>query len=449
MNQDNIIQREKSKTSKFLLFSMPKFGNALLMGFADVALATLYILAYQVPPILVGFALGMGKLTIAASQFFFGWISDAKYTRWGRRKPYMIIMSPILGISFILLLMPSLVIELGDPFTLFIWLLVIYQIFNISYGLTTPYGAWMAEQFRIDERPKAAQFNSTFDFIGIATMAVFSMIVLTGFIDKIKKDPTVIPPEYFYGVIIFAILMICIYYLVCFLIPTEPHFKIESNRVQYLKVVLKNKNYIRVTLMIGIASLAYTQVGQLILLFSEVVLEFEETSYIIAAAIFVIGIIIFLFLWRKVIHKSGKKNSVLYDFLVAIIFLPFTLLALIPMESTFLYGIFFILGIAGIMGGWFLFQSIVIADISEDDEKTTGELKAGTYKGFPSILLNIFQAAGLIIMGITLELPDITVGTSTFSMGYILWGPICSLILIVAYLFAKKYVLLDFEWEKK
>ncbi len=180
----------------------------------------------------------------------------------------------------------------------------------------------------------------------------------------------------------------------------------------------------------------------------EVVLDFESTTYIIAAALFLIGIVLFLYMWRILLKKFGKKRSLLIDLIAAIIFLPLTLLALIPMESTFIYRIFFILGIAGIYSGWQVFQYILVPDISEDDEKKTGELKAGTYRRIPSIPLNIFQAIGLIIMGSMLEFPDITVGTLTFSLGYVLWGPICSLILIVACLYAKKYVQLDFDWEK-
>jgi GPH family glycoside/pentoside/hexuronide:cation symporter len=448
MNQEDIILREKSKTRKFFIYAMPKFGTSVLMGFADFALFTLYALAYQVSPFLVGIALALGKFTIAASQFFWGWISDAKYTRWGRRKPYSIILSPILALSFILLLMPGLVIDLNDLNALFVWLLIIYQIFNISYGCTAPYASWMAEQFMVKERPRASQYENTIGFIGTGTMLVFSMVVLTGFITKIQENPEIIPPDYSISVIIFALILVLLFYLACFLMPTEPHFKIESTMFQNLKVLLKNKNFINVTVMIGIASLGMTQVGSLILQFLVVVLHFDPITNSIASVILVIGILIFLYMWRKLVLKIGKKPSILYIFLSLILFLPFTLLGMIPMESFFIYGMLFTLGIAACTGGWFLIPPVVIADITEDDEKTTGELKAGMYSGFPSIFLNIFQALGLFIMGIILELPDITVGTSTFSLGYVVWGPIVSLILIVAYVYTRKFIQLDFEWEK-
>jgi len=418
------------------------------MGFADFALATLYILAFQVSPFLVGFALAMGKLTIAASQFFFGWISDAKYTRWGRRKPYLIILSPILGLSFFFLLLPNLIIDLNDKSAVFSWLLIFYQVFNISYGITSPYGSWMAEQFSIDERPRASQYQNTIGFLGSGVMSVFSMIILTGVIDRIQINPNVIPSEYFLSVLIFGIIPVILFYSVSFLMPTEPHFKIESNIFQNLKIILKNKNYLLVNGMMGIASIAWIMVGSLLLLFTEVVLGFEETFYIIAAALFLIGILSFLYLWRKLTSKLGKKQSVLYIFLVAIIFLPFSLLGLISMNFSQIFGIIFILGLAGCMAGWFLLPVIFIADITEDDEKRTGELRAGIYNGFPSIILNLFQTIGLLLMGIILELPKITVGTTTFSLGYVIWGPICSLILVIAYFYSRKLVQLDFEWEK-
>ena len=445
---DNVAWR-KSSRSKFFLFGVPKFGTSILIGFADFALAALYIEAFQVSPFLVGFALAMGKLTIAASQFFFGWISDAKYTRWGRRKPYLIILSPILGVSFIFLLMPSLMIDINDKYAVFLWLLILYQIFNISYGITSPYGSWMVEQFSTDERPRASQYQNTIGMLGSGLMSVFSLIILTGVIVKIKTIPNVIPFEYLLSVMIFGIIPVILFYLVTFLMPTEPHFKINSNMLQNLKIILNNENYLFVNGMMGIASIAWIMVGTLLLQYIQVVLVFSGTTYIIVAAVFLIGILAFLYIWRKLVHKLGKKQSILYIFLVAIIFLPFSLIGLIPTASLFIFGLIFILGISGCLAGWYLIPAIFIADIAEDDERKTGELRAGIYTGFPSIILNLFQSVGLLIMGAILELPKITVGTSKFSLGYVIWGPICSLILIGAYLYSRKFVQLDFEWEKK
>lgn len=441
MNQMKNEIRPEFKRRYSMLYGVPKLGLSIMMGLSDFALATLYIVGYQLNVFLVGMVMSIGKLVIAGSQFIFGWISDAKYTRWGRRKPYIIVLTPILAISFFFLLLPTLIVNIHDIVGLFIWFLIWIVIFNITYGVTSPYGAWLAELFRVESRPTVVQDQNIFGFIGTATMAVFSMIVLTGFNDKIKANPAVIPPEFLYSVIAFGIITVALLYLLTFIIHNEPHFKIEANIINNLKNIFKNTNYILVCVMQGIASISWIQVGSLVLLYLTMVLHFQSTYYIIAAASFVLGIMIFLYIWRRSMQKLGKKKSLIYMFIVAIIVLPFSLIGLIPMGSTFLFGILFILGLAGAMAGWFMITGVMYPDIAEDDEQTTGSLKAGIYIGFPSIALNLFQAVGYAIMALVLSLPE--------NLGYVVWGPICSVILIISYLYSRKLIRLDFDWEKK
>jgi GPH family glycoside/pentoside/hexuronide:cation symporter len=438
---------------KFLTFSLPKFGTSVVIGIADFALATLYIVGYGLAPIMGAAILALGKITIAASQFFFGWVSDQTYTKWGRRKPYLLILSPLLGISTIFMLLPSLIIPLEDKALVFLWLLIWYLLFNFSYGVTTPYTSWMAEQFSVEERPKASQWQNLFGMAGTGLMSVFSLIVLTGFNDSIEADPTTIPLDFLISVIAFGIIVIVLFYISAFTMPTEPKHEIRSSMLERLKVLLKNRNYLLVTLMVGFASVAWSIIGSLILLFLEEVLQFETAFYIIIAAAYLIGILAFLYFWRKIITNLGKKKALLYIFLMAIIALPFSLLGIfqIGILFIFIYGLIFILAVAGALGGWYLMPSILMADLAEDDQKRTGELKAGIYQGFPSIILNIFQAIGLMLMGLILELPSVSLIVPAtgldVSFGYLLWGPICSVILIATYFYAERYIIVDFDWE--
>jgi len=112
------------------------------------------------------------------------------------------------------------------------------------------------------------------------------------------------------------------------------------------------------------------------------------------------------------------------------------------MESYLIYGIIFIIGVVASIGGWNLFPYIIYADLAEDDEKSSGELKAGLYRGFSSIILNIFQAIGLLFSSIV----SFFIGDYLF---FIWWGPICSLILIGAYFYSRRFIKVDFEWEHK
>ncbi len=448
MNESESSREKKGSTKNYIIFGLPRFGSSVVLGIVGFALFFLYTQAYKVNSLLVGFAISMGYISIAASQFLLGWISDQKYTKWGRRKPYIIILTPLLAISFIFLLLPSLFLKDPDEATLFFWLLLWDVIFEASYGVTTPYQSWIAEQFSLEERPKVSQFQNIFNFLGNGVMAVFTLLILVNFKDQVVKDPNTVPIDFLFTIIVFASILISFFYLSAWLMPIEPHYEINSKMMDNLRVILKNKNYILVTVMQGISGLAWVIVTSVMLTYIDIVLNFGTFEYIIAAVFLLIGILSFLYMWRRFITRYGKKQSLLYVFLLAIVFLPTSLIGLIPMSSTLIFGILFIIGIAAILGGWFLFPYIMYADLAEDDQKKTGELKAGIYVGFPSIILNLFQAVGIFLLGMVTLLPNVRVRGLSYSLGYVIWGPICSVILIFAWLFTKKFITLDFDWEK-
>ena len=450
MSDTNVLQRTESSKGKKIIFGSPRLGTSLVLGIEGFALFTLYFIGYNLDPFLIGIALAMGYLSIAAGQFLLGWISDAKYTKLGRRKPYLIIFGPLLGISFIFLLLPALVLpDMSDKNSLFTWLLIWDVIFRFCYAVTTPYQAWMAEVFPASERPEVSQVQNTFNFIGNGLMALTTLLVFTDVFDKVAANPDLIPIEFLLIVLIFGIIAIILFIVIVFIMPTESKYEIDSSLWENLKSTVKNKNYLKVVLMQGISGFAWSIISTVMLTYTEEVLSLTGTEYLIVAVFFLLSIFAFLYFWRKRIEKSGKKKTLLLIFLIGAIFLPITLLGLIAAVPSLILGLIFIIGVGLILGGWYLFPYIIYADLAEDDEKTTGDLKAGIYSGFPSIILNIFQAIGVFILGIIVGLPDITIGITTFSIGLVIWGPICSLVLIVSYFYTKKFVELDFKWEQE
>lgn len=442
----NEVMRSKTTTGRKLNYALPRLSTSIVLGIEGFILFALYTIGYGVDPFPVGFAQAMGFLSIAAAQFIFGWLSDAKYTKWGRRKPWLVIFSPLLGISFIFLILPGLILpDLSDKTALFFWLLTWDVIFRVSYSLTTVYQAWMAEQFPVQERPAVSQFQNTMNYIGNAIMLVYGLLILTPSLGVLNST---LPSTVLYPILIFGILVIILYMTIVFTMPTEPKFETDTNLLKNLKTIVKNKNYMLIVIMQGFASFAWSIITTVMLNFIELVLGLSDLEYYFVAIFLVIGFIVTLIFWRKRIQNKGKKRALLSLFLFAVFLLPTTLIGLLPFATNLIFGTIFILIIAASLAGWSLFPYIYYADLAEDDEKRTGNLKAGIYAGFPSILLNIFQAFGPLIVGSILSLPDITVGTLTYSLGLVLWGPICSLILVLTYFYTKKYVTLDFEWEK-
>ena len=437
----------KASTGKFLTYGMPRLSASLVLDTVDFGILFLYILVYGLPPILSGIALAIGKLSIAIGQFSMGWLSDRTKTKYGRRKPFMFFYAPLTAISFICALLPMIFIQNPTAIVLFVWIIVFDAIFQWSYGgLTTPYQSWVSEQFMVHQRPKASAFQNLFGFIGAGVGIVFTLLVFPPLIETFQKTKTV-DPIFLILIFAFGISVILLFYICAFAFPVEKVEAPEMNFREDLKKVLKDKNFMRVCWLQGIAFLAIGMITPSLIGFVTIVLKIEGTTLYLVAVVLLVGIMGFLFMWKKLIDKKGKKQTFLIILLTGIVVLPLSLIGLLPGEISFLITIIWVLSIAAFMGGWYLFPYIWLADLAEDAEVRSGEgRKSGLYAGFPAILLNIFQAIALFITGFLLSLPNVP--GKEYSWGYVLWGVWCSGVLIVAYLFTKKLITLDFDWEK-
>jgi len=443
------VEPRRNATKLMNLFGLPRLGASILLGIQGFALLHLYTKGYGLDDPIVEIANTLGLLAIAGSQFLFGWISDRWNTRLGRRKPYVIILAPLEVLSFICLILPGLFMQNPSKPTLFGWLILWNILFEVAYAVTTPYGAWMAELFTVDERPKTSQIGNYYGMVGTGFMSVFSLIGLTGITDQLNGSVGNIPPLLLYTTFIFAAIFLVSFFVVIAFMPTEAPPKVKPNLVENLKNIFHNKNYMAVVLMQGFASLAWYMVGNLMLNYLSNVLHFNTLEYIIAGATLLIGIFLFLYMWRLIIVKKGKKWGLLTLFLVAAAILCCSLFGMIPSSSMLVFGILFIAGIAASLGGWYLISGVWYADLAEDDEKRTEEMKAGLYGGFPSIVLNLFQALSAFILSLMLAWPKISNGTGDpFSTGYVWWGPIAAIFLVVTYLYSRRFIRLDYEWEK-
>nr|MDO8118798.1 MFS transporter [Candidatus Sigynarchaeota archaeon] len=340
-------------------------------------------------------------------------------------------------------------IDVTNQGGLFSWLLLWEILFRLSYASTTPYQSLMAELFPVHQRPKVSQFQNVFNYIGNGVMAVLTLLVFTGSFDAMRADPSVVPASIVWSVVAFGVIVVALFVIICIFLPTEPRLEIKSNLLESLVKTVKNKKFLLVVLMQGISGFGWSIITAVMLTYADVVLDLQMIEYVVVALCLLLGIFVFLNFWRKSIEKKGKKQTLVHVFLLGVFFLPITLLGLFTAAiPPIIIGIIFILGIAAILGGWFLFPYILYADLAEDDKKSTGELRAGIYAGFPSIVLNIFQAAGALLLGTITALPAIIVGGNSFSLGLIIWGPICSAILALSMFYTKRFVDLDFKWEK-
>lgn len=441
-------ETSEAPTKRFIFFGLPRVSTSIVLTIVDFCILFLYFEGYGLSSLYVGISAMVGKLAIAVSQSYLGWLSDKTKTKFGKRKPFMIIGAPVLALSFIFLLIPTVFLGSNpETLSLFIWLLIWDVIFQFFYGITTPYQSWMAEQFQVNERPKASAFQNIFNYIGTGIAMLFVLLLVPDILEDFQVT-RIIAPTFIILVVLFAAITIALFYTSAFALPVEAQPPIRMNLVEDFKMILKDRNFLHVCVMIGIASLTWSMITGVMLGYVENVLNFTDT--LLPAVFLALGVVGSLFVWKKIIGKLGKKKSLMIIFLWAIITMPFAaLLPLMPFDDFTVPALLLVLIVSAALGGWYLFPYIVYSDLAENNQKTSdkAELKSGLYNGFPSILLNIFQAFGWLLIGSLLLLPN--PANRDYSWGYLLWAPIGSIILVIALLYTLKFITLDFSWEKE
>ncbi len=450
-------QKGIRRKGKFEFYGMPRFGSALILNFRDFATYLLYTTVFGLSSDYAGWIIFLSYVTIAISQFSMTSISDRTNTRWGRRRPFVLFGTPVLAISFFMLFTPLLFLgKYPSESVVFVWFLVWKCSFEFFYGfVTSPYQAMMPEIMTVSERPKASFWQNLFGMLGTGLGFVLTLLVMQPQVPQITATRE-LPPTFIAIFLTGAIVTIILFLLLTRIFRREePQYMAKHSLKENLREALRNKNFLRVTILQGIASLAWAMIFAVILGYLQDVLHFTSITFYITAIVLVLGILVFLAMWRKIIEKKGKKWVLEKLLIIGVLFFPISLVGIAQGSDFTVIGIIIVLFAALTLGGWYLFPYLLYADLAEDDARRTDNFKAGVYAGFPSIPLNLFQGFSYIITGyLDKNLPPL-LGSGNppsrppVSWFYVIWGPLASIYLIIAYIYLKKRVVLDFAWEKE
>ena len=389
-----------------IAFGFGKFGTAIFMQIATLAIVYIYSTAFELDQTLNAIGNAVGKIVIAFSGFIFGYISDIlKNPRWGRRKFFVWTGAPALAISFVMLFIPHYFIPLDKDILVFIWLLVWNSMFNLFYGyLTTPYQAWMPEVTTEDDRVAMSGIQNAANLIATVGGLAFAFI-FSGLLDEKIKEvgaKNAIFSELglilMIVVIVFAVIEVLAFLPVMLKVKEEPVVRKERNVLREFKIVLSNKNYVLWFTTQGIYSMGLTILTALTFnLISFLGLTGMTEFAVFAVAMFGTTMVSFIF-WEKMSKKIGKRVGLFISYGCLIVILPLTLvLGKIPVipdnVETWIFGLLLGFGLSTT----YLFPNAIIGDLADEDERITKESRAGMYTGFNSIPLNIFQASAYLL----------------------------------------------------
>jgi len=418
-----------------IFYGMGRFGSTTLLSVVSLATFYIYLTKYGLDPWLNGIANGIGKLIIAFSGFFIGYLSDKTiHPRLGRRKPFIISGAIALAISFIMLFIPEFFIPLDDQILVFIYETVWNGSFQFFYGyLLTPYQAWLPEITWPEERVEVSGYENTFNVLGniVGIVGSFALPVV------IEQGGLLL----FQVVVLFGIIEI-LFYLPAYIRIQEPKKYIKQpNLIRETLIALKNKNYVTWLIAQGFMSIGLTILITIVLTYIETILHLTGILYLAFGGELLVVVVTFFLVWNKLSKRWKIKRTMNISLAILILSLPLTWFIgqyPMPLPTQTMGFILIALAASGLSGYW-LFPYVIIAHIVEADEIITGESRAGMYTGFNSIPLNFFQATAYVITGYVVGLPNM--------LGYYLWGPVCSIFILIGLLIFQ-FVQTDFDFER-
>ncbi|UCG04256.1 MAG: MFS transporter [Candidatus Heimdallarchaeota archaeon] len=461
-------------------YGIGRLGSSITMDMADLFTGYVYYAFFGLEEnaFLAFLGVAFGKIVIAFTSYFSGYISDRTQTRWGRRRPFVILGAPLLAIAFFFLYSPHIILPfLGfqyETMVIFSYLIIVNSIYQGTYGLLlTPFQSWMPEITTEDERLEISGYQNTVNLIAFVIGAGFAFLLpglLGGSAEELDLDranevftgltnkdvlTTILP--FIIGV--FALLVIIFFIPSIIGIKAKEVFIPQPTIREELNVVFDNKNYISWTLARGFISVALSMIMGIVLTWIDKALYFTGVIEYLLFGVTLLGVVFsgFIF-WARFGNRHGKTKSYIYSAVWMAVWIPFTLIVgQIEMISQIipilLQAIIFVI-FAGIgVSGFYLLPYAIVADIVEEDERRTGESRAGMYYGFESIPLNFFQVFGFLIVGYLLQenfpfnIPTLPLFTDwqghTYSLGLIIWGPIAAIFILISVIVFWKFVNAD------
>ena len=374
------------------------------------------------------FGISLGKLIIAVASIGSGILSDRlPQVRYGRRKIFLAIGSPLLMISSILVFSPTLFIQ-ND--LLFVWYITWNSILHFSYGIISiPYQALVPEITSPEQRVEVSKWQN----IANLTATLVSFIILLIMTSVLQNDGDSGFIIIFYILLFFGILEVGLYLPTLIYIRENNTGNNSDNKlIREIKSVLRNFNFIKWLVGQGIMTIVVFLLGILLLDTLEELLGLTDTiETLIFGVLLFISVLTGFYIWTNLAKVYGKKKILLASLTLMTIQLPFlSYVGSIPIIPDLIEGYLYALVIGIGFGGYYTFVYAIIADLADQDERRSGINRAGLYTGVTMVAINVFQSASGLIAGF---LTGGYFGLELFDLGWV-----SSAILLFAYPFLLK-----------
>ncbi len=346
-------------------------------------------------PELAGYLLMGSKLVDAIIDLLIGRMSDHTRSRWGRRRPYLLIGAIVSAASFLMLFAPPVMTQ-GALVAYMIAALVLYSagysLFNVPY-MALP--AELTEGFH--ERTRLISFRTVFVSAGqLLALAVTAGLIESGGggTDGYMRMGLVM------ALIIFGAMM-----ATALSVPTTHHQPVEKEHVKplstQLKIMWRNRPFMllvgaKIFQFFSFASLATTG---LLYLLNVVGVGYEGQIYWSVTQNIVMAFS--MPIWVRIGRAFGKKTA----YLIGVVFFCGAALSWLPADETITMTGIVVRGVfAGFGSGAIILMSIsMLADTMAYDRAVAKEGREGLLSSTIAVIEKVSFALGVAVLGVVLK----------------------------------------------
>ena len=386
--------REKVALKYKIAYGLGNMGSVTLSSIFNSSAVKFYTDKVFLSPTLIGLAFLIFAIWNAINDPVFGYLSD-RGTKYGRRVPFLRIMSFTYGISFILLWFPpsGFFLDPNNQFTLFLYLLVTILFFDTCYTIFGLVIAALLPEMSLDtnERTKVSQFGVAFSIVGGigAFLIPFIFLTTTGGRDIFQLIN-----------IIIAILATVTFFICSFTIKERKEFyegKESLGLIDAVKYCLKNKAFLYFVVFNFCLTLIYTNVITVVLYYTQHVLRLSGTAVILPLLIIFMGFLMTYIITPKLNEKYGIRKLILIMGTIGVFGMVFTLV------SNIVVALIAFTVVATAVGVYAILINPMVGDICDEDERNTGLRREGAYFGVNALIVKPAISLGVFIITFILE----------------------------------------------
>lgn len=435
---------------------IPPFGVKLAYALPAFALAVAGIPIYIYIPKFYTDTVGLDmaaagiivlglRLFDAVTDPFMGLLSDHTTFRSGRRRPYILTGSILLGASILFLFNPPMPPPVSPAAWFSVWMGAVFLFWTVT---TVPYES-MGPEITFDYHQRTILFGIRDGFLIAGTLAAAAVPVV---IRKIlpgyglsDDDPAVF--------LIMSILYAPLVVLCCFICIRRVRERAESaspHPVHFfsgIQAAFKNRPFLILMAAFCLSAAASQLPAALLLYYVEYVLHSAHAEWFLV--IYLGSGVLFLPAWIHLAGKIGKKGAWILS--MAVNTAAFFFVYRLGPGDEAIYGL--LVALSGIgFGASLALPSSLTADVIDYDQTITRQRREGQYIGIFSVVKKAAGAAGsgigLLLLGITGYSPNTVQSAEVVDMLRLLYALVPCFLSIAAIFVAGFYPLGPSEHEQ-